>query len=187
MTEGGACTIGTVDGVPHSGVVEGWRHEANYNGNLNAYIQGVVKYQIDRGSSWNKANGGRLLGQVLFTVHRDPGIWAKFALFTPDMMPIAQFVKSYVPSITPPPPPVDEWKRTAWVRSVAEQIAHGITLNPAAALQQAITRDGLTPVCREYTDGGRVFQAAESLTGSPARRLYVWESGKAVVWFNNPG
>jgi hypothetical protein len=187
MTEGGACTIGTVDGVPHTGVVEGWRHEANYNGNLNAYIQGVIKYQIDRGTAWNKANGGRLLGQVLFTVHRDPGIWAKFALFTPDMMPIAQFVKTYTPAPVVIPPPVDEWKKRAWAKSVEQQIAHGIMLNSKAALQNAITRDGLTPVLNEYSYEGRVFQAGESLTGAIPRRLYVWEAGKPVVWFNNPG
>lgn len=191
MTEGGACTIGTFDGQHYSGVTEGWKHPANYNGDLTANIQGAIKHQIDRCTSWNKAHGNRLLGQVLFTTHRDPGIWGKFALVTAEMKPIAQFVRDYAPTpVTPPPipPPTgEEWKRPAWAASVAEQITRGIPLNPSAALQSAIFQAGLVPVHKEIIVEGRTLQAAESLTGSPARRVYVWEAGKPVTWFSNPG
>ena len=53
---------------------------------------------------------------------------------------------------------------------------HGITLNPTAALQAAIRRDGLVPTTREITvdDGGTwVCQRAERLTGGDAAIYYV--------------
>jgi hypothetical protein len=189
FTEGGACTIGSVDGEWYSGVTEGWKHPKNYNGNLPAYLQGVIKYQIDRCATWKKANGGRALGHALFTTHRDPGIWGKFALFAPEMKDIAQFVRDYAPGDVlppPPPPPVDDWKPKAWAESVSEQIARGIPLNPNAALLAEIYKAGMVPVHREIIVDGRTLQAAESLSGSPARRVYVWQAGKPVTWFGNP-
>ena len=186
FTEGGACTIGTFDGQHYTGVTEGWKHSANYNGDLNAYIQGAIRYQIDRTTAWNKTHDNRALGQVLFTTHRDPGIWSRFALIASEMKSIAQFVASYSPPVTPPPLPVDDWQTRAWAASVAEQIARGIPLNPTAALQSAIFKAGLVPVHREITVEGRTLQAAESLTGSPARRVYVWEAGKPVTYITKP-
>lgn len=188
FTEGGACTIGTVDGVHYSGVTEGWRHFANYGGDLGAYIQGAIKYQIDRTAAWNAGHGNRALGHTLFTTANAPGIWDKFNLTTNEWLSIAQFVRDYAPGPVEPPPPTDDtWRQRAWSASVSEQIARGIPLNPKAALQNAILSDGLVPVHREITVEGRTVQAGESLTGTPPRRIYVWEAGKPVWWFSNPG
>jgi len=186
FTEGGSTIMGTFDGVHYTGVTEGWKHPMNYNGDLNAYIQGTLKYQIDRTSAWNKVNGGRALGHTLFTTSGDAeSIWKRFELGTNEWKAIAQFVASYAPPVTPPPPNTT-WQQRAWAASVAEQIARGIPLNPNAALQSEIFKAGLVPVHREITVEGRTLQAAESLTGSPARRVYVWEAGKPVTYFVKP-
>jgi hypothetical protein len=97
-------------------------------------------------------------------------------------------VRDYAPGdvLPPPPPPVDDWKPKAWAASVSEQIARGIPLNPNAALQAEIYKAGMVPVHREIIVDGRTLQAAESLSGSPARRVYVWQAGKPVTWFGNP-
>lgn len=175
MTEGG----------PFAGVYEGWKHPVTYAGDLQAHIQGQVKYQIDRCAAWNAANGGRLLGQVLYTVGMT-GAWDYYEYNREQMVAISEFVAAYTPGPVDPPPP-DDWKKQAWAISVQEQIDRGIPLNPNAALQQRIYADGMVVVHRERSYQGRTFQAAESLTGAKARRVYVWEPGKAIWWFSNPG
>lgn len=172
FTEGGACTIGEVDGVlysPHvaanalgtevntlfgratqsvnpntwySGVTEGWKHKANYNGNLTAYIQGAIKYQIDRTAAWNKVNGGRALGHTLFTTANSPGVWDKFQLGTAEWRQIAQFVRDYAPAPEPPPidpPPPPSGDPVAEILTFARSITDA---NNDSALQLAMWRDG---------------------------------------------
>jgi hypothetical protein len=179
MTEGG----------PFAGVTEGWRHPYVYSGDLPAHINGQIKYQIDRCSAWNNAHDNRMLGQVLFTVG-NTGSWDKYEYNASEMLQVSKFVKSYAPQPVPPPippPPTDEtWEREAWAISVQEQIDRGIPLNPNAALQNRILADRLVPVHRERTHEGKTFQAAESLSGSPQRRVYVWEPGLPIWWFNEP-
>lgn len=142
FTEGGACTMGVVDGVNYTGVQEGWKHPANYDGNLDAYINGAIKYQIDNVSAWNKAHGNRALGGVLFTSgNQTTGDWRLFNLTTEQWLPIAQFVRDYAPEPVdpPPPPPPPSTDPTAQLLAFGRSITDA---NNDSALQQAIWRDG---------------------------------------------
>ena len=127
MTEGG----------PFAGVYEGWRHPVTYHGDLQAHIDGQVKYQIDRCSAWNAAHGGRLLGQVLYTVGMT-GAWDYYEYETSDMIAIADFVKAYSPEPTDPdPPPTDTPEQQIY------NFAASITdANNDSALQLAMWADG---------------------------------------------
>jgi murein DD-endopeptidase MepM/ murein hydrolase activator NlpD len=88
----------------------------------------------------------------------------------------------------PPDPPANPGtlQQRLWAASVAEQIARGIPLNPAAGLQNAIRAAGQTPVHREISAEGVVIQAGESVTGTPPRRVYVYEPGKPIWSFSDP-
>lgn len=93
----------------------------------------------------------------------------------------------YEPPVDDPvDPPGDTWQERAWAASVAEQIARGIPLNPGAAIQGAILRDGFVPVHREIVIEGVTVQGAEALSGKP-RRIYQWQSGQPVRYFLKPG
>jgi murein DD-endopeptidase MepM/ murein hydrolase activator NlpD len=81
-------------------------------------------------------------------------------------------------------------KEFLWEESVKEQIARGIPLNPNAALQKEIYKDGLVAVHRErspsYDDESYTIQAGEDLSGIIPRRVYVWQPGVPVWWFDDP-
>ena len=64
----------------------------------------------------------------------------------------------------------------------------GLRLNAAAGIQQQINEDnkldlGLQIVTDEVIVDGKTVQAAESLTGKVPRRVYGWESGKPIYYF----
>jgi len=95
-----------------------------------------------------------------------------------------------VPPTPLPPetvPEEGEFELVVWKHSVRQQMLTGLSLNPRAALQRAIFKDGYVPVTSE----GRIqhdntlyaWQAAEHLGGKP-RRVYLakipsWNN----VWF----
>ncbi len=192
FTEGGPTCMGTFDGQHYAGVTEGWRHEATYDEDLQAYIDGTIVYQLDLMADWNAQHGDRCLGGVLFTTEsKQESIWKRFHLFTPQMIPIAEKVASHDPS-PPPPPPPDDWQARAWAKSVEMQISNGIMLNPDAGIQRRIFADGnmnpgaFVPVQNEFSFEGRTFQAAETLDGSKPRRLYWWTAVDGVHYFENP-
>ena len=86
-----------------------------------------------------------------------------------------------------PPPEEETFEQKLWKVSVERQISHGIQLAPTA-LQDAIRKDGLTPVHDEaYIGDFPPFMAAEDWTNrAKARRVYYWKDG-LVHWFKDPG
>lgn len=196
FTEGGPTCIGTFDGQHYAGVTEGWKNKATYNGDIQAYLDGTINYQLDMTTAWNNAHDGRCLGGVLFTSEntRD-SIWKDFHLFESEMVKIAEVVFNYdydSPQPDPDPQPSEEWKVRAWDKSVEMQISNGIMLNPAAGIQRRIFSDGemnpgaFVPVQNEFGYEGRTFQAAETLDGSKPRRLYWWTAADGVHYFEEP-
>jgi hypothetical protein len=96
------------------------------------------------------------------------------------------------PEPTPEPEPGGSWQHTAWDVSIEHQ---SISLNPNAALQQAIFGDGYVPVMSEFwldhendDKVERAYMAAEHLQ-SGDRRLYyaVVPQWNNVQWFGEPG
>jgi hypothetical protein len=53
-------------------------------------------------------------------------------------------------------------------------------------LQAAIFKAGMVPVHREIVVEGVTIQAAESLTGNPARRVYRWQAGAPIGYITKP-
>jgi murein DD-endopeptidase MepM/ murein hydrolase activator NlpD len=78
-------------------------------------------------------------------------------------------------------------KEFLWTASVQQQIDHGVMLNPAAGLQQAIAADNMHIVTNEmtitYNDQSYTIQAAETYDSSIPRRVYVYQQGKPIWWF----
>jgi len=94
------------------------------------------------------------------------------------------------PPVTPPPPPIEEIQKLAWELTVEMQESGngGIQLNHKAAMQMQMNLDNkaglnLQKVTDEITIDGKVFMAAESLTRSVPRRIYVWEPGEPIYYF----
>jgi hypothetical protein len=182
MTEGG----------PFRNVYDGWKKNDVYNGDLNAHIEGQLKYQLDRCSAWNKSHDGRLLGQVLFTVANDD-TWAKYNYDTAEMIKMVDVIKNYKPSQPPPAveppktePPSEDWKKKAWTESVRMQKERGIQLNAGAAIQRQVELAGMKIVQNEFIFEGKTYQAAETYNNSKPRRLYYWTAEEGVKWFNDP-
>ncbi len=95
------------------------------------------------------------------------------------------------PSWQPGTPPGNKSRSEfLWDESVKEQIARGIPLNPAAALQQEIAEEDRNVVHREITpvyDGeGYTIQAGERLDGSAPRKVYVWRPSQPIWSFYEP-
>lgn len=94
----------------------------------------------------------------------------------------------------PPEPPTNPILIQGWDTTVEMQVTgiDGIRLNALAGIQQVIHQDSirddlhLQVVTSEVTIDDYVFQAAESLTSACPRRVYVWQSGEDVYWFNDP-
>jgi len=86
-----------------------------------------------------------------------------------------------------PMPPTQTLEEYLWTESVQQQIDHGVMLNAAAGLQQAISAANMHIVTNEKSVeyGGQRYtiQAAETYDGSIPRRVYVWQSGKPIWWF----
>jgi hypothetical protein len=53
--------ISTEGGI-YEGVYDGWKSSKTVSGNLQRYIDECIKYQLEKVSAWNKANGNRYLG-----------------------------------------------------------------------------------------------------------------------------
>lgn len=116
------------EGGPYLGVYEGWRHPRVLNGNFEAYLD-VVRYLLDNFKRWNAFNGGRLLGQQLFTFGRT-GDWDFYELDVEHIARIGQVVSEHEyqgpkpePTPEPVPPPQERedgdpripYRRHMWV------------------------------------------------------------------------
>lgn len=147
----------------------GWRDSRVYGGDINRYLEGL-RYWMDRTVAWNKANGNRALGNVLFTTNdKSSPEWRSYEVQQPEMDVIAAFMNDYAPEPPPPEPPSDDLDTRIWNDSIANQIAHGISLNPGAGLQRAIFEFNeamgfhLTPVDSERRFEGQAYQSAEDI------------------------
>lgn len=82
------------------------------------------------------------------------------------------------PDPEPGPDPEEDFNERLWAHSVDVQIEYGLSLNPDAALQRAITADGgagLLLTTSEFTFGGKVGQVAEDA-----------ETGERFVYYVTP-
>jgi hypothetical protein len=67
----------------------------------------------------------------------------------------------------------------------------GIRLNARAGIQKQINADNnsghydLQIVTAETIVDGKTVQAAESLTNKVPRRVYVWEAGQTIWWYED--
>lgn len=183
----------STEGGPYQGVYDGWKSAKVVGGSLSRYLEECIKYQIDNVAAWNKANGGRFLGSVLFTFG-NTGAWGMYELNAGEMTEIAKAVKDYAPAAPEPPdppepPPGDPWKIELWDESVRRQ---ALALNPNAALQAAIFKDDYVPVGSEFyytaADGiQRAAQAAESLETGDRRVYYaIVPKWNEVRYFTDP-
>lgn len=95
---------------------------------------------------------------------------------------------------TPPVDPIEELKKQVWnfTSKMQETGNGGIRLNKDAGIQRQMTKDNknfgldLQKVTDEVTIDTRTFMAAESLTGLCPRRVYVYEPGKPIWFFEDP-
>ena len=166
---------------PYQSAITGWRHKVVLNRDMKIYKE-MLRYWIDRTRGTVAYKQGRVLGGVLFTCGA-PGAGANWSWFdhnTAEMKEIAIYVRGVmeeqppvVPPVEPPvEPPTDSFKAILWQQSIERQT---IQLNPVAALQAAIFRDGYVPVQAEFwtTIDGIEYaaQAAEHLSAG-SRRVY---------------
>lgn len=182
---------------PFEGAETGWRSSPCMGGNFDLYLRAMEEWIEDMKDTAAYAEG-RILGWALFSCNRLKDQFTSYNLFTEHLIPLAEQMNVlWHPGsgeITPPPvvnPPVDnELHDFAWTVTVDKQVTGqgGLRLNAAAGIQQQVTKDGLNLqiVTDEVTIDGVTFQAAESLTGACARRVYAWEAGKAIYYFEDP-
>lgn len=86
------------------------------------------------------------------------------------------------------------FKEEAWTLTSEMQRfgQNGIRLNAEAGIQQQINADNdsgghdLQVVTSETTVMGKTVQAAECKRGTTPRRVYVWEAGQPIYYFENP-
>ena len=178
---------------PYQSAITGWRHPVVLNRNMAAYKE-KLRYWIEKTRSTLAYQQGRVLGGVLFTCGAPGGgpNWSYFDHNTDEMKEIAVFVRDVmseepIPPIDPPvEPPDNAWRDELWQKSIELQT---IQLNPTAALQQAIARDGYVPVESEFwhvSDGVEyAAQAAEHLV-TGGRRVYyaIVPHWNRVLWFS---
>jgi hypothetical protein len=102
-----------------------------------------------------------------------------------------------VPATDPPPvepPPPNDLYQRAWDTTVDMQVSGigGLRLNKDAGIQKRVTQDNaaglsLQIVTDEVIIDGVTFAAAESLTGVVPRRVYFWQPGFTIGYFEDPG
>lgn len=194
-------------GTPSLHPNDGWRLPSVHNGNINEYLSSIDWF-MTRWYQWNLANNWRCLSPNLFdTMPNEGGAWLSFQIHQPNLDIIADFCAQRwqpqlpslsIPPVEPPPPnppsPSDNFMELAWqFTENLQKIGDGaLQLNALAAIQQAVSKDNkdnnldLQVVTTERMLDNKVVQAAESLSGKVGRRVYVWESGKEVYWFENP-
>jgi hypothetical protein len=205
--EAGAMGVQVLDPPPGGNwgmsVVNGWGHSSVWGGDINAYISDLA--QLDRlCASTRVAKEGRLLGVSIFTSRPwNDASWKHFNLKDGDAQKLGSLIGQGVevsdypePPTQPPtqPPTTNPDHEHAWNVTVEMQVTGqgGLRLNAGAAIQQEISKQNegsnlhLQIVTDEYHFNGRTYQAAESLTGACARRVYVWHPVEPMYWYEDP-
>lgn len=199
--EAGAMGVLVLDPPPGDNwgmsVVNGWKSGAVWGGDLDAYILDLAR--LDQlAAQTTPAREGRLIGISIFTSRPgDDPSWHKFNMIDDAARRLGQLVAGGVNvSDYPDPPPTeppDNNHQEAWNVTVNMQVTGqgGLRLNALAAIQQQVNLDNraglaLQIVTDEVIIDGVVYQAAESLTGACARRVYAWEAGAEIYYFEDP-
>lgn len=101
ITEAGPCwdRTGTGSLDPNAG----WKNGEVCGGSLEKYRQFLGVF-MNSAATWNKSNGNRFLGGVLFTSGTDD-VWEEFNLTADHWDNLAAFIKDFKPGDPPPPPP----------------------------------------------------------------------------------
>lgn len=182
---------------PIESAVTGWRAPECLGGDRDKYVE-AVRLFIEDVSTTNAYKQNRIKGFSLFTTF-SPGDeqWATFHTQQPEMNMLAEMIRdNWKPGTDPvtPPPPIDisDFHKKAWAVTVQKQVTGdgGLRLNRDAGIQGRINHDNLSGlqlqiVTDEVIVDGRTVQAAESLTNAVPRRVYVWEPGKDIYYFED--
>ena len=167
---------------------DGWLKDDVWDGDIDGYISDLNDmdnlFHVSRAAS-----EGRLIGATLFTSGNGIG-WDLFQV----QQPLLGRVTDHIIDFTGEPMPINTFEEAAWklTSDMQEFGQNGIRLNAAAGIQQTIDSDNLVAstdfqiVTAETTIMGKTVQAAESLSGRFPRRVYVWESGQSIYYFENP-
>lgn len=172
---------------------DGWLKNDVWDGDMDGYLNDLAAMdQLYLKSLAGRE--GRLLGATLFTTGEPHVGWDHFQI----RLPFLAFLTDYIidsGNFTPPPPidpPSDDtFEQKAWQVTVEMQRTgqDGIRLNADAGIQQQINDDNasgdydLQIVTSEIIVDGKTVQAAESRTGKTPRRVYVWEAGVPIYWY----
>jgi hypothetical protein len=182
---------------PYESAVTGWRAKECLNGDRAAYVE-AVRLWIRDVMKTNAAKQDRIRGFGLFTTFApNDQKWGTFHTEQPELNDLARMVREEWhpgddPVINPPidPPVDDEFEQKAWEVTVEKQVTGqgGLRLNANAAIQRQVNIDNLGGlnlqiVTDEVLVDGKVVQAVESLTKTVPRRVYVWEAGKEIYYF----
>lgn len=181
---------------PFEGAETGWRSSPCLGGSIDRYVEAVRDWIKDVQMTEAYVEG-RIKGFHLFTTGGGSR-WQSFETKQPEMdrlsVMIGQEWKPGTKPPTPPPPPLDDLHQLAWDATVEMQETGfgGIRLNAKAGIQVQMTEDNerdhldLQKVTDEIAIEGKVFMAAESLTDLVPRRVYVWEPGEQIYFFEDP-
>ena len=173
---------------------DGWLNSGVWDGNIDGFLNDLISMD----ALYEKclaAREGRLLGATLFTSGHGVG-WDDFQIRKPFLSRLTDYIIDSASSTPQPPlplPPIDmdAFEIKAWAITVQMQQTgqDGIRLNKDAGIQGQINDDNasddynLQIVTSETIVDGKTVQAAESRTGKVPRRVYVWEAGKPIYYF----
>lgn len=182
---------------PLESAVTGWRASECLGGDEDLLIE-AVRLWIRDVMGTNAGRTNRIRGFNLFTTFSpNDKKWGTFHLEQPQLNRLATMVsQEWKPGSATPPqpdptpnPPNSDFKQKAWDVTSNMQIEGdgGLRLNKKAAIQSVINEHNISGlnlqiVTDEVAVDGFVVQAAESLTDVVPRRVYVWEAG-SPVWF----
>lgn len=178
---------------PLESAVTGWRASECLDGNRLLYVEAVRLWMADVAQT-PAYKEGRVRGFSLFTTfHPADNQWGSFHTGQPEMNELATMIAKYWKPGTAPPPPTNTFKSKAWTVTVNMQKTgqDGIRLNAKAGIQEQIAAENLhnnndlQVVTSETIVDGKTVQAAESLTHKVPRRVYVWEAGQSIWWFED--
>ena len=173
---------------------DGWLNHNCWAGSIDGYKSDLIIMDNLMYASI-PAKEGRLIGAVLFTSGYHG--WEHFQVRQPMLGHVANHVVNYEGEPLPQPPidpPVSDFEQRAWAVTVEMQQNgdNAIRLNAEAGIQQAISEDNLyygtdfQIVTAETGVDGRTVQAAESLSDQHDRRVYVYEPGEEIYYFEHP-
>lgn len=166
---------------------DGWLASDVWDGDIDGYMSDLaVMDQLFQAS--RAGYEGRLIGATLFTSGNGIG-WDEFQVQQPLLGHITDYIINSNSNGGS-----DMFKEEAWTLTSEMQRfgQNGIRLNAEAGIQQQINADNdsgghdLQVVTSETTVMGKTVQAAECKRGTTPRRVYVWEAGQPIYYFENP-